>query len=48
MNPLTIIELFLQIVLEAMKGQTAEQKKIMWDWYIKDIEWWRKILKIGE
>lgn len=46
--PLTIIELLLKIILLAMEGQTPEQRAKMWDWYIKDIEWWRKILKIDE
>ena len=42
MIPLRVIELLLEIVLEGMKGQTPEQRKIMWDWYIEDIKWWRK------
>ncbi len=46
--PLRVIELLLEIILEAMKGQTPEQRKVMWDWYIKDIEWWRKQLKLDE
>jgi len=44
--PLTIIELILRLVIEAMAGQTPEQKKKMWDWYIADVERWRKFLKI--
>jgi hypothetical protein len=44
--PLTIIELILRIVVEAMEGQTPEQKKIMWDWYITDVERWRRLLKL--
>ena len=44
--PLAIIELILRIVLEAMEGQTPEQKKQIWDWYIKDVEYWRKLLKL--
>jgi hypothetical protein len=46
MNPLRIIELVLEIVLEAMKGQSPEQKKQMWDWYISDLKIWRQWLKI--
>lgn len=41
-----LLELLLELVLEAMKGQTPEQKKQMWDWYIEDIKWWRKFLGI--
>ncbi len=36
------------IVLEAMDGQTPEQKSKLWDWYIQDVERWRKWLKIGD
>lgn len=41
-----IVELILEIVLEAMKGQTVEQKNKIWEIYIRDLEWWRKLLKI--
>jgi hypothetical protein len=44
--PLAIIELVLRIVLAAMEGQTPEQKQKMWDWYITDVERWRKLLKL--
>ena len=44
--PLKIFELLLEIVLEAMRGQTVEQKQRMWEWYIKDVEWWRRVLKL--
>lgn len=39
-----VLVLLLEIVLEAMRGQTPEQKKVMWDWYIDDVRRWRKIL----
>lgn len=39
-----IIELLLAIVLEAMKGQTPEQREKMWQWYIDDMILWRKNL----
>lgn len=45
---LAVLELLLKLVITAMEGQTAEQKKIMWDWYIKDVTWWRKFLKIDD
>ncbi len=48
MTPLVILELLLKIVLEAMEGQTPEQKKIIWDWYITDVAWWRKKLKLDD
>jgi hypothetical protein len=43
-----IVELLLEIVLEAMRGQTPEQRRVMWDWYIEDVKWWREVLKIGK
>ena len=43
---LAILELLLKLIVTAMEGQTPEQKKIMWDWYIQDVKWWRKILGI--
>ena len=45
---MTIIELVLRIVLAAMEGQTPEQRAIMWGWYIKDVVWWRRVLKIDK
>ena len=36
----------LALLLEKVTdGQTPEQKKIMWDWFIKDVQWWR--VKLG-
>ena len=43
---LSILELLLQIVKLAMEGQTVDQRKQMWDWYIKDVQWWRTHLGI--
>lgn len=37
-----IVELVLEIVLEAMRGQTPEQKAQMWDWHIENVKAWRK------
>lgn len=43
---LRIIELLLEIVKLAMEGQSAEQRQQMWTWYIDDVKWWRKKLKL--
>lgn len=43
-----IIELALELIIKAMEGQTPEQKKIMWDWYIEDIKFWRKLFKMDK
>lgn len=48
MNPLVILELALKIVLLAMEGQTPEQRAKMWDWYVTDVEKFRKLLKLDE
>lgn len=48
MNPLTIVELVLRIILLAMEGQTPEQRAKMWDMYIRDVEAWRKFLRIED
>jgi hypothetical protein len=45
-----ILLAFLKIVELAMEGQTPEQRAKMWDWYIEDMEnfrKWLKELKIG-
>jgi hypothetical protein len=47
-NPLALLELALRIVVLAMEGQTPEQKKQMWDWYIADVTRWRKLLKLED
>ncbi len=46
MPGLRIIELLLEVVKLAMEGQTLEQRQKMWDWYIKDVERWRRLLKL--
>ena len=40
--PLTIIELVLQIVLEAIKGQPPDVKAELWKMYVADITAWRE------
>lgn len=35
-------------VLEGMRGQTPEQKKTMWQWYVDDVTWWRKFLGLSQ
>jgi len=50
MDPLTaainLITALTNLVSVMSQGQTPEQKKILWDWYIQDIAFWRKLLKI--
>jgi len=40
--PIAIIELVLQIVLEAIKGQPPEVKAELWKMYVEDIKAWRE------
>lgn len=40
-----IVELILEIVLEAMKGQSPEQREKMWARYIEDTEKWRAFIE---
>ena len=37
-----------KLITVAMEGQTPEQRATIWAWYIKDVEWWRKTLKIDQ
>ena len=41
-----LVTQILRVVELAMEGQTPEQRRQLWDWYIADIQWWRKALKI--
>jgi hypothetical protein len=50
MDPITafanLITEITKLVNTIMEGQTAEQKKIIWDWYIADRERLRKLFHI--
>jgi len=52
MDPVTalinLVTALTKLITTITEGQTPEQKKIMWDWYIKDVEFWRKLLKIDQ
>jgi len=49
MDPITaIINLITEIIRminKQMEGQTPEQKKIMWDWFIEDQKFWRGLIQ---
>jgi hypothetical protein len=30
------------------ESQTAQQRQILWDWYLKDVARWRKLFKLDE
>lgn len=50
MDPITasvnLITALTNLVAAMSEGQTPEQKKILWDWYIADVQFWRKFFKI--
>ena len=52
MDPATALLLTIkslaEMITELIKGQSPENKKIMWDWYIKDVERLRKMLNITD
>ncbi len=52
MDPVTalaaMIEALTKLVTVIVEGQTPDQKKQIWDWYIADVARWRKAFKIDE
>ena len=50
MDPLTAITNLIteltKLVTVIVEGQTPEQKKQIWDWYIEDVTRWRKLFKL--
>lgn len=42
------IEAACNMALEAMRGQTPEQKAKIWQWWIEDVERWRKFWGIDK
>lgn len=50
MDPLTslanLIAALTKLVTVIVEGQTPEQRKVMWDWYIADVAKWRKLFKL--
>jgi len=50
MDPLTayanLATAITNLVVKIIEGQTPEQRKIIWDWYIADMTRWRKLFKL--
>jgi hypothetical protein len=50
MDPITafamVVKSITDMITEIVKGQTPEQKQKIWDWYIADVERWRKFFKL--
>lgn len=49
MDPITAVanavEAIAKMVTAIVEGQPPETKAKIWDWYVKDTEFWRKLLK---
>lgn len=47
MDPVTafalVVKAVAEMVTEIVKGQPPEQKAKLWQWYIDDLERWRKL-----
>jgi hypothetical protein len=52
MDPITalanVISEVTKLVTVIVEGQTPEQKKQIWDWYIADVARWRKAFRIDK
>jgi len=40
------VKALAEMVTEIVKGQPPELKAKMWEWYVKDMETWRKFWKV--
>ena len=41
-----LVTALTKLVTVAMEGQTPDQRKQLWDWYIEDVKFWRKAFKV--
>ena len=52
MDPITafaqVVIAITNMVTKIVEGQTPEQKKQLWDWYIADVARWRKFFKVDD
>ena len=51
MLPETFLQLansMIQLVTKIVEGQPPEVRRQLWEWYVKDIAWWRRFLKIDD
>ncbi len=39
-----VIKAITELTKTVIEGQTPEQRKVMWDWYIQDVTAWRKLI----
>jgi len=43
-----VVTAIANLISKLVDGQTPEQKKKMWDWFIADVERWRAFFKLDE
>ena len=52
MDPITalanLVAELTKLTTVVIGGQTPEQQKQIWDWYIADVARWRKLFKLPE
>lgn len=52
MDPLTafvgLATEMTKLVTTIVASQPPGVQKQLWEWYVEDIAWWRKVLKIGQ
>ncbi len=50
MDPLTalatVVTAITDLVRTIIASQPPEVQKQMWEWYIADVKWWRKVFKV--
>ena len=42
------VEAIANLIGKIVDGQSPEQKKVIWDWYIDDMRRWRKLWGLEE
>ena len=45
---LIVVGVLLWLVNTIIASQPPDVQKQLWEWYVKDIAWWRKALKIDK
>lgn len=52
MDPLTrflgVVEAMLKLVQTISEGQPPDVREQLWRWFVQDLAWWRKALKIDK
>lgn len=49
MDPSTfalMVKALAEMITEIVKGQPPAEKAKMWEWFVKDVEFWRKLFRV--